>query len=57
MRYSEKWPRLANVYKAKQEEINQAIIDADIEERKTSAKNFEEDFYKVTAQAEKEPPH
>ena len=44
MRYSEKWPRLANVYKAKQEEINQAIIDADIEERKTSAKNFEEVF-------------
>ena len=52
MTFSEKWPRLANTYKAKQADINEAIIDADIEERKTSKKNFEEDFYKSAAEAE-----
>ena len=50
--YAEKWPRRADLIKAKQAEINQAIIDADIAERKTSKKNFEEDFYKTAAEAE-----
>jgi len=50
--YAEKWPRRADLIKAKQAEINQAIIDADIAERETSKKNFKEDFFKSAAEAE-----
>ena len=53
MTYAEKFPRRAAAIKQTQDEINQAIIDAEDTERKTNSKNFELDFYKTAAEAEK----